>query len=87
MSTVKRTGGGSWLRTATDRETTHATRIASRCLRVLKAKPHPAIRQNRYLTPNCICRGMALPVLEIDPNVVPPKAASGGWKFAVLVTL
>ena len=34
--------------------------------------------QNKYLIPNCICRGGALPMLEILPNVVEPKFPSGG---------
>ena len=37
-----------------------------------------APNQNKYLIPNCICRGGAFPVLEILPNVVEPKFPSGG---------
>src|SRR5882672_1524396 len=43
--------------------------------------------QNRYFTPNCICRGIELPVLEMLPNPVLPKLKSGNPKLGVLVTL
>src|SRR5712691_3049630 len=43
--------------------------------------------QNKYLTPNCICRGGAFPVLEILPKVDEPKLPSGGWKLGVFVML
>src|SRR5882762_6581205 len=43
--------------------------------------------QNRYFTPNCICRGIELPVLEMLPNPVLPKLKSGNPKLRVFVTL
>src|SRR5262249_28726118 len=45
------------------------------------------IPQNSSFTANCICRGIALPVLVMLPNPAVPNAEFGAAKLGVLKTL